>query len=65
MDITKNSVVFYRYEEITDAGVISKIEDNEYWSAWVRYYYDESWCTDECLTLVGPPILGVFNDEGN
>jgi thioesterase domain-containing protein len=65
MDITKDSVVFYKYEETIDAGVIGRVEDHEYWSAWVNHYYDDSWCSLEHLTLIGPPILGVFNDEGN
>lgn len=65
MNITKNSVVFYKYAEIADVGVISKVEGHEYWSAQSSHYYDDSWSTLECLTLIGPPILGVFSDEGN
>ncbi len=65
MQITKNSVVLYRHEDITDIGAISRIEGDEYWSAWANHYYDDSFCDLESLTLIGPPILGVFNDEGN
>jgi hypothetical protein len=63
MDITKNSVVFYNYGIAYDAGVIGKVENDEYWSAWVSGYYVDSWSSLENLTLIGPPILGVFNDE--
>ncbi len=62
--ITKNSVVAYRWGGITDYGVISRIEGDEYWSAWCSYW-ENSYCDTETLTLIGPPILGVFNNKGN
>lgn len=70
MNITKNSVVFYKYGEIADVGVISVgVRGSRVLVCLVKYwssnYYDDSWSTLECLTLIGPPILGVFSDEGN
>ena len=66
MTITKNSLVLYKYRDDMDYGVISEIVNkdgfDQYWSAW-RNYYPDCHSNLESLTLIGPSILGAWNDE--
>lgn len=66
MVITKNSLVQFSYYGDTDYGVISEIKNegdsDQYWSAW-RNYHQYCYSTLESLTLIGPSILGTWNDD--
>ena len=61
MTFSAGDVVRFYYMNNSDYGVLDKIEDTLHWSYWTNNCY--SHCSKESLTLVGPSVLGKWNED--
>ena len=57
-------VVRYSYGSSTDSGVLDKIVEShgQHWSWWYRGH-DYSHCGKDSLTILGPPVIGKWDDD--